>query len=137
MELRVVAVAAAAAFGDVAAVTATSKTFAAVQSYHFLPSPASSVMSLDNNRKTTTKAEAKSGTSPSYVYSCTTDGGYPIVNRVIDNPYSKIIADFLRQAFGLIEEEKKSAFAQQVDEGKAALAVALDGTGISPVKDLR
>ena len=89
VEFRVVVVAdaAAAAFGDVAAVAATSKTIAAVRSYLFLPSPVSSGLSFDNKHKTTTKAEAKSGTSPSFVHYCTPDGGYPIVKRAIDNPY--------------------------------------------------
>ena len=34
-------------------------------------------------------------------------------------------------------EEKQAAFARQIEEGKAALAVALDETGFSPVKDPR
>ena len=89
------------------------------------------------NTKTTTKAEVNGGTSPSSVYYCIPDGGYPILNRVIDNPYRGITAGHLRQAFGLIEEEKKAAFARQVEEAKAALAVALDETRFSPVKDPR
>ena len=87
VEFQFVVVAAAAAFGDVAAVAATSKTIDAVRSYLFLPSPVSSGLSFDNKHKTTTKAEAKSGTSPSFVHYCTLDGGYPIVKRAIDNPY--------------------------------------------------
>ena len=63
------------------------------------------------NTKTTTKAEVNSGTSPSSVYYCIPDGGYPILNRVIDNPYRGITAGHLRQAFGLIEKKKKAAFA--------------------------
>jgi hypothetical protein len=73
------------------------------------------------------------------VYSCTPDGGYPIFKRVVvdNDPYSGITADHLTRAFGLTEEEEEAAYAQQVEEGQAALAVALDGTGFSPVKDLK
>jgi hypothetical protein len=137
MEFHVVAFAAAAAVGDVSDVTA-APTIAAVQSDLFPSSPASSLLSLDN-KKTPTKAEAKSSPSPSSVYSCTPDGGYPIVKRVVvdNNLYSGITSDHLTQAFGLTEEEEKAAYAQQVEEGQAALAGALDGTGFSPVKDLK
>jgi hypothetical protein len=125
MEFRVVAVAA------VAAVAAASK-IVAVRSDLFISSPASSMLSSDFKSPTTTKAKAKSGTSPSSVYSCSPDGGYPIVKRVVDDPYSGITDDHLRQAFGLTDEEKREALAQQVEEGKKALAVELKGMGFSP-----
>ena len=60
----------------------------------------------------------------------------PLITLTGDN--NRVIpADHLRQTFGLIEEEKKTAFAQQVEDGSAALAVALDETGFCPVKDPR
>ena len=113
---------------EVVGVTNASK-IAAVRSDFPPSSPASPALSLDNKYKTpTTKAKAKSGTSPSSMYSCTPDGGYPIVKRVVvdNNPYSGITADHLRQAFGLTDEEKN-----------AALAVELEGTGFSPLKFLK
>jgi hypothetical protein len=123
---------------DEAVGVATASKIAAIRSDFPPSSPASSALSLDNKHKTPTKTEARSGTSPSSVYSCTPDGGYPFVKRVvIDNPYSEITDDHLIQAFGLTDEEKDAAYAQQVKEGKAALVVALDGTGFSPVKDLK
>jgi hypothetical protein len=132
MEFRVVAVAEVAA---VAAVAAASKIIA-VRSNHFISSPAVSLLSSDFKTPTTkakAKAKSGSGTSPLSVYSCTPDGGYPIVKGVvIDNPYSGVTADHLRQAFGLTDEEKKVALAQEVEEGKKALAVELVGMGFSP-----
>jgi hypothetical protein len=122
---------------DEAVGVTTASKIAAVRS-DFPSSPSASVLSLDNKHKTPTKAEAKtkSGTSPSSVYSCTPDGGYPFVERVVvdNNPYSGITSDHSTQAFGLTEEEEKSAYVQQVEEGQAALAGALDGTGFSPLK---
>ena len=122
----------------------TASKIAAIRS-DFPSSPSVSVLSLDIKHKTPTKAEAKakSGTSPSSVYSCTPDGGHPFVEWpsvervVIDNPYSEITDDHLLQAFGLTDEEKDAAYTQQVKEEKAALAVALYGTGFSPVKNLK
>jgi hypothetical protein len=123
MEFRVVTDAVAVPY--VAAVAAASKI--AVRSDLFISSPAASMLSSDFNTPTTTttttKAKAKSGTSPSSVYSCTPDGGHPIIKRVYnDNPYSGITDDHLRQAFGLTDEEKREA-----------LAVELGGTGFSPL----
>ena len=70
------------------------------------------------NTKTTTKAEVNSGTSPSSVYYCIPDGGYPILNRVIDNPYRGITAGHLRQAFGLIERRKRQHLHDKLKRGK-------------------
>jgi hypothetical protein len=129
MEFRVVT-------EEAVGVTAASK-IVTVRSDLFLSSPAASILSSDFKTPTTTKAKSKCGTSPSSVYSCTPDGGYPIAKRVVDDPYSGITDDHLRQAFGLTDEEKKLALIQEVEEGKKALAVELEGTGFSPVKILK
>ena len=125
--------------------TAAAATITAIRSDLLLSSPSASFCSLDIKTPTTTKAEAKSATSASSVYSCSPDGG-GVLNEavavlvdgpVIDNPYEGVTAtaEQINQAFGicLTEEEEKAEFEEQVRKGKAALRESIAGTGFSPV----